>query len=221
MRAFEVLRSSARSCLNLSSVIWSRVPQNGSYVWNFISPKWPMQFFTLWIEILEGKKLIDYRLSVQTYVADETHNWNLRVCNLWIICDRLICELRLGDCTGGLFPAVFSNVLSNHFLQKMLSHNDLFDFFLPEHFRISVQIAISSAIVWSLSTVWGNAHVDFFLLCVTGSANLPLRDCKMFPQFILCPLNHIGVEKFSLMTWQRLQNLLCRTFGENVTSFIS
>ena len=58
------------------------------------------------IEILEGKKVMDYRLSVQTYVADETHNWNLRVCDPRIVSDRLICELRLGKCTRGLFPHI-------------------------------------------------------------------------------------------------------------------
>ena len=73
---FYDLLLATRPCLNLSSALnyHQSFPQNGSYVRTFVSPKLPMQFFTPSIEIFEGKKVIDYRLSVQAYVADETHN---------------------------------------------------------------------------------------------------------------------------------------------------
>ena len=39
---------------------------------------------------LDSKKIIDYWPSVRAYVAAETHNWNLRVCNPRVISDRLV-----------------------------------------------------------------------------------------------------------------------------------
>ena len=59
--------------LSLSSVIGSHVPPNGSSVRDSISPKWPLQFFTPWIETFDSKKIIDYWPSVRAYVAAETH----------------------------------------------------------------------------------------------------------------------------------------------------
>ena len=84
-----------RSCLNLSSALiyhqsFGLAFLKTVHMWGPSSVlNYQCNFSPPPIEILKGKKVIDYRLSMQTYVADETHNWNLRVCNPC----RVICDL--------------------------------------------------------------------------------------------------------------------------------